>query len=184
MAGMRLPQYDADDTDWGDMGGEDIEGRGTFNGGLFFGMDFGVVAGQAEVFFAGERASTKVLLGSYTDTDITGLSILVPLIVKLDLHLGPVALQPLAGLYLNFALGNLKENVDGSDREDPYANPPLGVLFGGALGISLGRGILFADIRYARDLGNTVAGNNAATIWNRSALMFNLGYQFSLGRKK
>jgi hypothetical protein len=182
MAGMRLPKYAIDDTDWGNMGGADIEGRGTFNGGLFFGMDFGVFTGQAEVFFAGEGASTKVLSG--IDTDITGLSILVPLIVKLDLHLGPVVLQPLAGLYLNFALGTLKESVNGYDVEDPYANPLLGVLFGGAFGINLGRGMLFADLRYAQDLGKTVAGNDPKTIWNRSALMMNVGYQFSLGRKK
>jgi hypothetical protein len=184
MAGARLPKYAIDDTHWGDKGGDDIEGKGTFNGALFFGMDFGLLAGQAEVFFAGERAATRVLTGfTYTDTDITGLSILVPLVLKLDFHWGPVVLQPLAGFYLNFALGNLKERVGSLDVEDPYANPLLGVIFGGAIGISFGRGIFFLDLRYAKDLGKTVAGNDPVTIWKRSALMLNLGYQFSLGRK-
>jgi hypothetical protein len=146
-------------------------------------MDFGLLAGQAEVFFSGESAVTRVLSGSgYADANITGLSLLAPLILKLDFHLGPVVLQPLAGVYFNFALGNLKENVDGSDVEDPYANPPLGVIFGGAFGMTLGRGILFLDLRYAKDLGRTVAGQDSATIWSRSAFMLNLGYQFSLGR--
>jgi hypothetical protein len=184
IAGAKFPVYAIDDTDWGNSGGYDIDGQLTFNGGLFFGMDFGMLTGQAEILFTGERAKTRVLTGySYTDMDITGLSILVPLIVKLDLRLGPVVLQPLAGFYFNFALGNLKEKGDDLEVEDPYANPLFGLMFGGDVGITLGRGIFFLDCRYAKDLGRTAAGNDPVTIWKRSALMLNLGYQFSLGRK-
>jgi hypothetical protein len=184
-AGTRIPKYAIDDTDWGNMGGKDIEGQMTFNGGFFFGMDFGMFAGQAEIFFAGEKAGTRILDGySYIDMDITALSLLVPLIVKLDYHLGPVVLQPLAGIYLNFALGDLKESMGGVELEDPYENPLMGVIFGGAAGMPLGKGLLFLDIRYAMDLGKTTAGNDPVTIWKRSAFMLNLGYQFFLGGKK
>jgi hypothetical protein len=189
MAGIAFPIYNIDDTGgknyWGDM----MNTAGAvFNGGLFFGMDFGLLAGEAGFFFTGDHAEAYVRSGyGYYDyggwVSMTGVSLHIPLLVKMDFHLGPVVLQPLVGPYFNIALGDLHSEGYGYG-DDPYANPPFGLVFGGLAGINLGRGILFIDGRYEIDLGKTVVGKNSMTIWRRSAFMLNLGYQLYLGRKK
>jgi hypothetical protein len=149
-------------------------------------MDFGRLIGQVEVLLMNEiiRMHYPLPYDGTTGIDITGTSLLVPFVFKADFHLGPVVLQPLAGLYLNVAIGTLEESGHNFDAEDSYANPLFGLMLGGSFGITLGRGLLFLDTRYAMDLGRTVAGSDSVTIWRRSALMFNLGYQFSLGRRR
>jgi hypothetical protein len=180
-AGINLHNYNTNGTD---HSGIDIKGGPAFDGALFFGMDFGLLIGQAEVLFTGDNAAITYPYPYPGEVDVTGISLMIPFILKVDFHLGPLVLQPLAGLYLNFGLGNLKESGMGADREDPYANPPLGLIFGGSLGTPLGRGIVFLDGRCAIDLGRTAAGNNPITIWKRSAFMINLGYQFFIGRRR
>jgi hypothetical protein len=185
MAGLAVPEYDINDTDWEDYGGSGINGYTTFNGGLFLGIDFGLFAGEAGFFFTGDSAETSFQnsYGSREWSDMTGAALHIPLLVKMDFHLGPVVLQPLLGPYFNIALGPL--HTSGFQTgDDPYANPPVGLVFGGLAGLNLGRGILFIDGRYEIDLGRTVAGNDSITIWRRSAFMLNLGYQIYLGGRK
>jgi hypothetical protein len=184
MAGMAFPGYDINDTDWQNYGGG-IDGDSSFNGGFFFGMDFGLFAGEAGLFFTGDNAGTSVQ-DSYGDSEksaMTGTALHIPLLVKMDFHLGPVVLQPLLGPYFNIALGDM-ETSGYLSGDEPYANPPFGLVFGGLVGLALGRGILFMDSRYEIDLGRTVAGNNAMTVWRRSAFTLNFGYEIYLGRKK
>jgi hypothetical protein len=185
MIGPVFHFYDTDDTD---MNNYEIDGQGSFGGGLYFGMDFGLLTGQAEILVAGDSARMEIDSGypyyNHDEIKFGGTSLLIPLIFKLDLHLGPVVLQPLAGPYLNFALGDLEEKGDYSDSNDPYANPLFGLMFGGTLGIKAGPGMIFLDTRYAMDLGKTKAGNNPLTIWKRSGVLLNLGYQFYFGGKK
>jgi hypothetical protein len=183
MAGAAYHFYDTDDTD---VSGTDVDGIGSFNGGLYFGIDTGLVTGEIELLIVQENASAEIYNGyGYEEVQFSGTSLLIPLIFKLDFHLGPVVLQPLFGFYLNFALEDLKEEMhDGSTYHDPYANPLFGLMFGGTLGIKAGRGIIFLDTRYAMDLGKTKAGNDPRTIFKRSGVMLNLGYQFYFGGKK
>jgi hypothetical protein len=183
MAGTVFPIYDVDDTDWDSTGGEDIRGKPTpGGGGLFFGWDFGFVTTEAGALVSLDRGKGDYGSSEYT---LKGVSLLVPLVFKLDFHLGPVTLQPLAGGYLNFALGDLRSDGNNGGK-DPYANPLFGLMFGGALGFKLGRGSLFLDSRYAMDLGKTAAAgrNGPVTIWKRSGVMLNLGYQFYIGGKE
>jgi hypothetical protein len=176
MAGLRVLSYDTDGTDWERI---EIDGSPTYSGGLFFGADFGRVIAQAEVLFSGDRGTIENMGGF---DDLSGISLLIPLIVKGDFLLGPVVLQPLAGLYFNVALGDL--TLGGSmGGEEPYASPPIGLMAGGDLGIRFGRNRVFLDLRYALDLGKTAVGNNPMTAWRRSAFMLNLGYQFYIWRK-
>jgi hypothetical protein len=193
MTGMAFPFYDTADTGWKDHGGRDMDGNMTFNGGLFLGMDFGLLAGEAGFFFTYDDVETRIqdVFGFERWVYITGVALHIPLLVKMDFHLGPVVLQPLLGPYFNIALGDLNtiDSYDGShdedyDGDDPYANPPVGLVFGGLAGVNLGRGILFIDGRYEIDLGKTVAGNGSMTIWRRSAFTLNFGYQIYLGRRK
>ncbi|MFP3089749.1 porin family protein [Treponema sp. TIM-1] len=176
LVGMNSLSYDTDDTDWE---GLDIEGNPTFGGGLFFGMDFGMVVAQAEALFRADKGTIENVPGF---DEGTGLSFLLPLIVKGDFHLGPVVLQPLAGLYFNFALGDLELSGTYGGKE-PYANPLMGLMVGGDVGIRFGRNLIFLDLRYATDLGKTAVGNDPMTAWRRSAFVLNLGYQFFVWRK-
>jgi hypothetical protein len=174
MSGMTVPNYKIDDTDWESSGGGEIDGNISFSGGLLFGVDFGLLAGEVEILVAGDSADIPA-----RDITLTGVSLLIPFIFKMDFHLGPVVLQPLAGPYLNFALGKLRSFYG----RDPYANPLFGLMFGGIMGFNLGRGILYLDSRYAIDLGKTKAGTNPMTVWRRGAFMLTLGYQIYVGRK-
>jgi hypothetical protein len=182
MAGAAIAFSSTTNTDMSDTS---RYGSGSFNGGAYFGMDFGLVTGQVELLLAQDNARMYVKIGNgssyYWETiKVNGTSLLVPLIAKLDFHLGPVVLQPLLGPYLNFGLGKLNTG----NGSDPYANPLLGIMFGGAVGMKLGSGMIFLDTRYAADLGKTKAGNQAMKIWERSALRLNLGYQFNFGDNK
>jgi hypothetical protein len=177
IAGLRAPNYNTDNTDWKTV---NIEGKSTANGGLFIGMDLGSLILQAEVLLGGDSAAIENMPATMEIDDISGFSLLIPLIFKWNFHLGPLVLQPLAGPYLNFALGNLK--IGGRmGGEEPYANPPLGFMFGGDVGFPLWQGLVFLDLRFAVDFGKTAAGNNPMTAWTRSAFMLNLGYQFFVG---
>lgn len=176
MAGLRTLSYDTDDTDWKSV---ELDGSATYSAGLFFGADFGRVIAQAEVILSEDKGAIENLSGF---DEISGRSLLIPLIVKGDFLLGPVVLQPLAGLYFNVALGDL--TLGGTmGGDEPYASPPVGLMVGGDLGLRFGRNRIFLDLRYAVDLGKTAVGNDPMTAWRRSAFMFNLGYQFYLWRK-
>lgn len=176
MAGMRSLKYNTDDTDWENL---DIDGKSTAAGGLFFGLDYGPVVTQVEILFSGDKGAIENMPGF---DDITAYTLLIPLILKGDFHLGPVVLQPLAGFYFNIALGDL--DLDGSmGGKEPYANPPVGLMVGGDIGMRFGKSRIFLDLRYAADLGKTAVGNDPMTAWRRSAFMLNLGYQFFVWRK-
>jgi hypothetical protein len=183
MAGTAFPSFNTDGTG---MSNYDIDSYPSVNGGLYFGRDFGLVTAQAEILFSMDWADIEYYYGyglGYSDITVVESSLLIPFIFKLDLHLGPVVLQPLLGPYLNFAQGDLKEYYSGI-QYDSYTNPLLGLMFGGTLGIKAGTGMFFLDTRYSIDLGKTKAGSNSMEIWQRSSLMLNLGYQFNFGGKK
>jgi hypothetical protein len=178
MAGLAFPDYNTDGTDLQNKSSfGHVEGTSGIDFGLFFGMDLGFLIGEAGALVSFDNADIFNYYNGYSTVE--GVSIHIPLLVKLDLRLGPVVLQPLLGPYLNFALGSL--HMDSGT--DPYANPPFGFTVGGLAGLNLGRGLLFLDARYEADLGKTKAGNDPMTIWSRSAFRLNLGYQLYLGRR-
>jgi hypothetical protein len=185
MLGPAFPSYYISDTEWEEYGGSPVNGIPGGMFGIALGMDFGLLIGEAEVLLSIDNAETTVQIpySGKKDISMTGVSLHIPLLVKMDFHLGPVVLQPQVGPYFNVALGNLSMSGYG-DGKEPYANPPIGLVVGGLAGLNLGRGILFVDARYEIDLGKTVAGNEPMTIWRRSAFIPSLGYQIYLGRKR
>jgi hypothetical protein len=183
MAGLTIPSYNTDDTTWTETyGGSAVKGNVGGILGLLLGMDFGLLIGEAEVLVSFDNA--KIDTSSYFEEAalMKGVSLHIPLLVKMDFRLGPVVLQPLAGPYFNFALGKLTTS-GGTNRKESYRNPPLGLTFGALAGLNLGGGLLFIDGRFEMDLGKTEV-NKSIEIWRRSAFMLNLGYQIYLGRKK
>ncbi|MDR2617499.1 MAG: hypothetical protein LBC62_01395, partial [Treponema sp.] len=152
-----------------------------------------LLAAQTEVLFTTENLKvegTKPIyspyypfnqISSYTYKEkYSGKNIQVPLMLKLDFHLGRFMLQPEAGIYLNITLGDLdyeyQSSYNGSYKDQKeYRNPLFGMMFGGALGFRIGRGYIFADTRYAVNFGKTeIEGEK---VWKKSNLMVNFGYQ-------
>jgi hypothetical protein len=161
----------------------EMHGRGGFNFDLFLGYDFGLLAVQGEFLFTGDSADAWVTnysgynySGNY---EVSGTTIQIPLMAKLDLHWGRLMLQPEAGIYFNFGLGDL----DYGYGSIGYENPLFGLMFGGALGFRIGRGYLFTDFRYAMNLGETELSNNWGE-YHRSAFMLNVGYQYYIKGKQ
>jgi hypothetical protein len=173
--GATLPEaYYANDTAYGDF---------AFGVDLFVGYDFGLFTGQVEFLFANESGNIDIWYTyGYRYYKYSGTLFQIPLIAKMDLHLGRFVLQPLVGLYLNFGLGDLDvEDNYGNSFSAEWKNPLLGWVAGGTLGFRLGRGFLFWDLRYMSNLGATEEeGNKLAS---RRAVLSSLGYQYYFKQK-
>jgi hypothetical protein len=163
-------------------------GSAAFNGGLLFGYDFGLLAGQAELIFTGDKGSfSEKSIGSSSDSSISNKSfsattLQIPLLLKLDFHGSRIMLQPQAGIYFNVALGELDYKYNdqwGSDiKASKYHNVPfMGTVAGWALGFRIGRGYLFNDTRFTRNLDYTEP-NGTSVYWRRSAIVVSFGYQY------
>jgi hypothetical protein len=167
-------------------GDEDsISGGGSVSGGLLAGYDFGLFTGQVEFLLAGDSVEglrtgsgyhyNQVSGGwdpNWSYSSYSGTLIQIPLVVKLDLHLWRFVLQPQAGIYLNFGLGDAKRDKDYSAG---WENPLLGGLVGGTLGIQIGKGFLFGDLRLTTNFANTTPENTKG--YTRKSNLFSLGYQ-------
>jgi hypothetical protein len=170
-----------------DKEGPGIYGGGIFDGGLFTGYDFGLFTGQVEFRLAGDDAYNIKSGSGYSyspgsgqwvsNTDYIGykgMLFQIPLVVKMDLHLWRLVLQPLAGIYLNVGLGQA-ERHSSNDTAD-WDNPLLGGILGGTLGLRIGRGFLFTEARFTSNFGKTVPKGTEG--YTRSATTFTLGYQY------
>jgi hypothetical protein len=145
------------------------EGKAGFNAAFLWGMDYGLWALELDLLFTGDHL--KVYVQNY-DYKLTGTLIQIPVLFKLDFHLGRILLQPLAGVNLNFALGKIKSDFG----EASYEPPLLGFTFGGVAGFRLGKGHILADLRYTSNLGDTKVNGGTET-FERSAFMVFFGFQ-------
>ncbi|MDR1566495.1 MAG: hypothetical protein LBS48_04325 [Treponema sp.] len=182
MAGFNKNNYSKYDS----YDSSKYKGETGFNGGILLGYDFGLLAAQAEVLFTTESLEREYYKNyyDYYEDWYGGKGIRVPLMLKLDFHLGRIMLHPQAGVFLNLTLGDLEHKDAYYDvRENiEYSNPVFGMMFGGALGFRIGRGYLFADTRYAVNLGYTeVEGDKTV---RRSGVMVNFGYQYYFKSKQ
>jgi hypothetical protein len=179
----------------GDIKHEDYEVEGdAFGGDLFVGYDFGLFTGQLEFLITNDKIDvlgSKRAYNSYigawetvvdynSSATYSGTLLQIPLIVKMDLHLWRFVLQPLAGIYLNFGLGNMNKSSSsgsGFSSDAEWENPLLGWVAGGTLGFRLGRGFIFGDMRFKGDISKTnpFGGDYGYT---RSGTLFSLGYQY------
>jgi hypothetical protein len=182
-----------------------------FGAGLFAGYDFGLFTGQLGFLFASDAANIErdgsewvpdyfndygYKVSAHTATNnahsqYEGTLLQIPLIAKVDLHLGRFVFQPLAGLYLNFGLGTVDYEYS-YDRDSYYGglghysqrsgstewkNPLLGWVAGGTLGFQLGPGFVFFEARYMANFGFTEVPIHG-DFYRRSATLFGGGYQY------
>jgi hypothetical protein len=165
--------------------GGNVGGDAAFAGGIFAGYDFGLFTGHVEFLFTNDSVkdvrkeetrwnTSQEEWETYTSySSYSGTLFQIPLIAKMDLHLWRFVLQPMAGVYLNFGLGDAKKNDSDSVG---WENPLLGGRVGGTLGFHLGRGFLFWDLRYMGNFGDTVPKD--AKGYSRSVVLSSLGYQY------
>jgi hypothetical protein len=79
-------------------------------------------------------------------------------------------------MYITLPFGKMKWADSFRDRsESGSVNIPFGFTGGASFGIKIGPGILFADIRYSKDLADTSAFT--MDIYKRSMLSFGIGYE-------
>jgi hypothetical protein len=179
-----------------------LNGGGGFNGGLLWGYDFGLFASQVELVVSGDNGKFELVRqevnggGSAWRAEkfgFSGITLQIPVMVKLDLHWRRIIFQPQAGFYLNLSLGDLelkKEKNEAGGSGSPvspfpdefkveYHKPLFGFMAGAALGVHIWKGYLFMDGRYAIDMGKSeVEYKGLKTTWNRSAYTVTLGYQY------
>jgi hypothetical protein len=180
------------------QGTKEWEGKFGFAGGLILARDFGIWALQMELLVSGDNLKyrkdvyqttydpfTNFRETSYHEERIKmeGTHLQIPILVKLDLHLGRFLLQPLAGIYWNIGLDALEYENKWSDvkYKIEHENPLMGFMLGGTVGFRIGKGHIIADYRYAKDLGDVSfevnEANNSWFYFNRSAFKAIFGYQ-------
>jgi hypothetical protein len=134
-------------------------------------------------------------------------SLMFPLMVKGTFRPGRFLIAPFVGMYFTVPLGEVKKTetktvdveVEGEEDEDgkPKTKPmdktttttmnyktslPIGLTGGVNLGMRLGPGELFMDIRYSADLGNTMLTDDTV-LYQRSMLSLSVGYSFKIAKK-
>jgi hypothetical protein len=163
-----------------------IDGKVDFNAGLLWGYDFGLLAGQVELLLTGDNGESKYNGPGYSyKNEFSAMRLQIPIMLKLDFHISRLMFQPQAGFYFNVELGDMDVEYEDTYSQKvettvDYSPPLFGIMFGGALGVRIGRGYLFMDIRYALSLGETeieIPLRGSVEVF-RHAAMFNLGYQY------
>jgi hypothetical protein len=177
-----------------------IQGSGGYEGGLGrgFGGELAVVAefsflrflnleaGAAviyETFMAGRTAQGISAQGlgeeaRFTDT-VQGLSLMIPLRVKIPVTMDGFVLSPFAGGYYLLPL-DVMTGETGSYKMEP----PFGISLGFEWGIPRNSRMLFFGLRFDYDIGLSSAGENGALHYSRTRIGLFLGYKFSLWKKK
>jgi hypothetical protein len=86
------------------------------------------------------------------------LSLMIPLLFKVDFRPGPFRLSPLAGLYAVAPLGNTRyrRSTEATGNSFSWSTPvPLGFTLGLEGAVESGPGFLVAGMRYSGDIGVT-----------------------------
>jgi hypothetical protein len=150
---------------------------------------------QGEVVFTWDRASvwayafTAGGAGSYNryTQDYTSFSLQFPLMARFNFYPGKFRVSPFFGLYFLASPGKLKHtnSLNKTSQSWPFdVSLPLGLLGGLSGAVKLGPGILFADLRYAADLGRPELPDQTLKSYRRTMLTLAVGYEFGFFAKK
>jgi hypothetical protein len=146
---------------------------------------------QAEALFTWDNASVWAYRSaSPTDRytkDYTAFSLQFPLLVRLDFYPGKFRVSPFLGVYYLLALGKLKASEslqEGGRSLDYRVSPPIGLLGGLSGAVKFGPGMIFADLRYAADLGTFRAGDGSIEEFRRGMVSLTAGYELGFFAKK
>jgi hypothetical protein len=172
----------------------------TYEIGLHFGFRFlSFMSVQAELIFTQDRAPFRGPKFNITDEEIryiyytdsySSKSLMFPLTLKFPLVFAPFLVTPFGGPYLALPLGRMNletTNTTGNDGSFAYGlTMALGITVGVDLGVRLGPGILFLDLRYSGDFGETIIqmDDGSTRSYKRAMMSFSLGYELAFLNKR
>lgn len=127
---------------------------------------------QGEAIFTVDTFNLPDVEGNASDMAL--LSIMAPLLVKLNYKPGPFALSLYGGMYYLWYLSSSAEN-----------STPWGYSMGFKFGVKAGkRGTAFFDLRYSTDLGLTAIESSLPVSYRRYISSLALGYEIGLFDRK
>jgi hypothetical protein len=142
---------------------------------------------RAEAVFAYETFaminSTKVGQQMVHSTStFTVMSLMFPFLLQVPIRLDLLTLTPFGGVYVMLPLGKVETMIQVPERtalSDSYRiePPPIGFLAGMEIGISLGPGDVFLDLRFGRDLGMISVEGERGPRYFQDRIGLSLGYK-------
>jgi hypothetical protein len=114
------------------------------------------------------------------------LSLQFPLTARLNFYPGRFRVSPFLGTYFLLPLGDLtvKSSQGGGEESGAYGySLPLGLLGGLNGALKVGPGWIFADLRYAADLGE-LEPEGGERQYRRSMVSFTMGYELGFFTRK
>jgi hypothetical protein len=149
---------------------------------------------QTEIDFTWDRAAVWKYTANEDQNDLErytrhfeGFSLQFPLLAKLNFYPGKFRVSPFFGPYAIVSLGEIKTGRPQYDEESTAASLslPLGLLGGLSLSYPLGPGMIFADLRYAADLGEPdLSAIGITETYKRHMVSLSMGFEFGLIRKR
>jgi TolB-like protein len=139
---------------------------------------------QAEAaFITGDTLEIKA-----TDNDPFTLNysaMALPILGKITLRPGSFLLAGFGGIYFTVPFTAMTFDLNGIEYSYKF-DAPMGFIAGGNIGIKLGPGTLFLDIRYAGDFKDIeIYGDwGSHPVYKRSLASYSLGYEFGFGGGK
>ncbi|GHV22644.1 hypothetical protein FACS189494_09760 [Spirochaetia bacterium] len=120
-----------------------------------------------------------------TKYSFNSVSLLMPLLLKVQFYPSNFYFSLQGGIYGSFMLGDI-ELFDSFNGNSKKGNAQVQFGFSGGLmtGILLGPGVLFIDARYMGDLGKTKfsSDNKNFDMYHRNMILFSIGYDFYFKR--
>jgi TolB-like protein len=147
-------------------------------------FDFFAVQTEA-AFIAGDTFATHGAPWYPYYVKFSYSAITVPLLGKITLRPGSFLLAGFGGVYITIPVTAMTFTV--YDTGYSYnIKPPLGYIAGGNIGIKLGPGTLFLDIRYTADFDavNIYGDWGERRMYKRNMASYSLGYEFGFGGRR
>ncbi|MDR1637837.1 MAG: hypothetical protein LBR93_10940 [Treponema sp.] len=147
---------------------------------------------QGELIFTWDRASRWDYFHTVSGEqerytwDYNSFSLMFPLMAKLNFYPGKFRVSPFIGLYFLVPLGDIQisESLTNEKSTSSYRySPPLGLLGGISGAMKLGPGMIFADLRYAADLGEVEPAGGDIKTYLRSMGSLTFGYEWAFFTK-
>lgn len=180
-AGLNIANTKGDDANIGDT---DLDSRTGFNGGIFFMYQFSdLFAIQPEVYYTMKGATLNINSFDFTfSVDYIEVPVLLKLIIPVDgSNIRP---SIFAGPSVGFnTTAKVKVEFDGESEEedvkDDIKSTDFGIVFGGGVGIMIGKNELGFDIRYILGL-STIDDSPDNLDIKSTVISFNIYFGFSL----
>ncbi|WP_148257310.1 outer membrane beta-barrel protein [Treponema primitia] len=180
--GLSTHFYTLDKSYWGDGREASVSWSGDFAAQLSY-QFFTHFALQTEAVFMGDMLVTK----NGTLASFSNATVMLPLLAKFTFYPRLFSFSVFGGAYCSIPLQAMTFRIADSDYEYNYS-APFGLILGGTMGIKLGPGTLFGDIRFATDLQATGLSGpwGDLDVYKRNMLFYSLGYELGFikrGRK-